>query len=191
MIHQHRRSKQMVHRDVEKTLYLRRMRVDNQSPVSPRRGQQIGHQLRRNRSSRLILAILPRVPVIRNHRRDAPRRSAFQRVDHQQQLHQVFVHRPARRLHHKHVAAPHVLLNLDVHLAVGETLQHGLATWHAEEVTNFIGQRLVRRTAENLELLVHPRSRLAFRFFLGRGGSLLLGFLRLFRFRGRHQSGHS
>ncbi len=120
VIHQHRRSEQMIHRDIEKSLQLRRMQIHNQRPVRPRGGQQIGHQLRRNRTARLVLAVLPGIPEVRNHRRDAPRRSALQRIDHQQQLHQVLVHRTARRLHHEHIGAAHVLLNLDVTLAVAK-----------------------------------------------------------------------
>ena len=56
-----------------------------------------------------------------------------------------------------------------------------LPTLHAEKLANFVGQRLVRRAAENLELLVHARTRLAFRLLLGHGRGLLFGFLRFFR----------
>jgi len=87
VIHQHRRSKQMVHRNIEKTLQLRRMQIHNQRPVRACGGQQIGHQLRRNRAARLVLAVLPGIAEVRNHRRDAPRRRPLQRVNHQQQFH--------------------------------------------------------------------------------------------------------
>ena len=51
----------------------------------------------------------------------------LQRVDHHQQLHQVVVRRRARRLHDEHVPAAHVLLDLDLHLAVGEAADVGAA----------------------------------------------------------------
>ena len=50
VIHQHRRREQMIHRDIEKSLQLRRMQIHNQRPIRARGGQQIGHQLRRNRA---------------------------------------------------------------------------------------------------------------------------------------------
>jgi hypothetical protein len=80
----------------------------------------------------------------------------------------MLVHRTARRLHHKDISPAHILLNLDVHLAVAETRHQGLPARHAEKIANLIGQRLVRRAAKNLELLVHPRARLALRFFEAR-----------------------
>ena len=43
------------------------------------------------------------------------RRRALERVDHDQQLHQVVVRRRARRLDHEAVAAAHVLGDLDLH----------------------------------------------------------------------------
>src|SRR5574337_2178270 len=64
--------------------------------------------------------VLARVAEIRNHRADALGRSALERIDHDQQLHQVVIGRRAGRLHHEHVARAHVLLDLDVDLAVRE-----------------------------------------------------------------------
>ena len=129
----------MIHRDIKKSLQLRRMQVHNQRPVRARRGQQIGHQLRRNRTARLVFSVLPRVTKIRHHRRDAPRRRPLQRVDHQQQLHQMLVHRTARRLNHEDIAAAHVLLNLNVTLAVAKPNHLRLPALHPEKVADFIG----------------------------------------------------
>ena len=112
----------MVHRDVEKALDLRRVQIDNQRPIGARRGQQIGHQLRRNRNPRLVFAVLPGITEVRNHHRDAACRSALQRINQQQQLHQVHIHRIAGGLHHEDIGAAHVLLDLHIRLAVGEAL---------------------------------------------------------------------
>jgi hypothetical protein len=88
MIHQDRRREQVIDRDVEKALQLRGMQIDDQRAVRARCGQQISHQLRGNRNPRFVLSILPSVTKIGNHRGNPPSRSPFQRVDHQQQLHQ-------------------------------------------------------------------------------------------------------
>ena len=56
---------------------------------APGRAQQVRHQLGRDRHARLVLPVLPRVAVVRNHRRDARRRRAAERVDHHAQLDQV------------------------------------------------------------------------------------------------------
>ena len=59
---------------------------------------QVGHQLGADRHARRDLAILAGVPVVRHHRRDPARRRALQRVEHQQELHQVVVAGGRRRL---------------------------------------------------------------------------------------------
>ena len=63
------------------------MQVHRQHAVRAGRAEQVRHQLGRDRHARLVLAILPRVAVVRNHRRDARRRRAAERVDHHAQLH--------------------------------------------------------------------------------------------------------
>ena len=167
IIHQHRRREQVVHRNIKKSLQLRRVQIDNQRPIRARRGQQIGHQLRRNRHSRLVFAILPRIAVIRNHRRDPPRRRPLQRVHHQQQLHQMHVHRMASGLHHEHVRAAHVLLNLHVRFAIFKARHQRLPARQAKKIADLVAERLVGGSAEDLESVVDPGAlRLAFRFLV-------------------------
>ena len=187
VIDQHRRREQVIDRNIEKALQLRRMQIHNQRPMRTSGRQQIGHQLRRNRAARLVLAILPGVPEVRNHRCDTPRRSALERIDHQQQLHQMLVHRTAGRLHHENIRAAHVLLNLNVTLAVPKADYLCLPALHPKEVTDLISQRLVRRTAEDLELLVGSRTLLPLELFIGHRRALLLNGL----VGRRHQSSHS
>ena len=86
---------------------------------APGHGDQVGHQLGRDRHARLVLAVLPGVAEVRDHRRDPARRGALGRVQHDQQLHQV-VRRGRRRLHDEDVAAADVLVDLDRDLPVLE-----------------------------------------------------------------------
>ena len=74
-----------------------------------------------SRGSRLL--VLARVAVPGRHGDDAVRRGALGRVDHQQQLHQVPVHRRVRRLDDEDVRAADRLQVAAVDLAVGEGLQ--------------------------------------------------------------------
>src|SRR3546814_6517209 len=82
--------------------------------------------LGRDRRARPGLPVLPGIAEIGNDRRDAAGRSAAQRVDRNQQLHQVVVRRIAGRLDDEDVLAAHVLENLDEHLNVGEAADRGM-----------------------------------------------------------------
>jgi len=94
--------------------------VERQHAIDSGRLEQVGDQLRRDRDPRLDLAVLARVAIVGQDRRDAAGRGALQRVDHDEQLHERVVHGRARRLDHEHVRAADVLVDLHVHLAVRE-----------------------------------------------------------------------
>ena len=100
-------------------------------------------------------AVLPRVAVVRDHRGDALGRGAPERVEHQQQLHQVVVHRRAGRLDDEHIAAAHVVGDLDHHLAVAEAAHVGAAEGHLQDLADLGGQRPVRVAGEYLDLVSH------------------------------------
>ena len=155
---------------LKEPLNLRRMQIHKQRPVGSRRGQQIGHQLGRDRHPRPIFAVLPGITVIRHHYRDSPGRCALQRVNHDQQFHQVLIHRKTSRLHDKNIHAADVLEQLKVNLSVGKTLQLALAQLHPDMGTNILGQFAVGRTGEDLEPLVFAQTpgTLALRFHLAR-----------------------
>ncbi len=90
----------------------------------------------------------------------------------------MFIHREARGLDDKHVGAAHVFHHLDVNFAVREARDRGLAALHAQKSADLVGQGLIRRAAEDLELLVRARP---LRFMLALGLHLLLFLLRFFR----------
>ena len=153
---------------LKKPLNLRRVQVHKQRPMRPCRSHQIRHQLRRNRHAWPILAVLPRISVIRNHHRDPSRRRPLQRIDHDQQLHQVLVHRPAGGLHDENIRSAHVLQQLEVNLAIGEARHPGLTQRHADVLADILRQRAIGCAGENLETPVliryarTPRLRLRF-----------------------------
>ena len=61
-------------------------------------------------------------------------------------------------LQHENVGAAHVFQDLHVVLAVGKTRDLRLPTRDAEERADLVGERLVRRPAEDLELVVVARA---------------------------------
>src|SRR5947199_10686731 len=106
--------------------------------------------------------------MIRNHRRDTPGGGPFEGINHQQQFHQVLVHRAAGRLHSEDVSAAHILLNLYISFAIAKARNHSLAASQTKKSADLIAQRLVRGTAEDLELIIYASAmRLAPRFLAG------------------------
>ena len=132
----HRRGEQVIDRQVEEALDLRLVQVHRQHAVDARRGQHVGDELRGDRHARLVLAILARVAVIRNHRGDARRRRSTERVRHDHQLHQVRIDRRAGRLDDEDVGAADVLVDLKRDFGVGKPAQAGLSEFHPEELGN-------------------------------------------------------
>src|SRR3954464_8610236 len=131
----------MIDRNVKKSLQLRRVQIHDQGSIGARCRKQISHELRRYRYPRLVLAVLPGISKVRNYRGDAPGRGPLERIDHQQQLHQVLVHRMAGGLEHEYIRPSNVLLNLNVGLAVAEASDQRLASRQSEEGADFIAQR--------------------------------------------------
>ncbi len=150
-----RRREQVVHRDVEEALDLRLVQVHRQHAVRAGGAQDVRHELGRDRDARLVLAVLARVAVIRNHRRDARRGRAPERVDHHQQFHDVLVDGRAGRLHDEHVGAADVLLDLEGDFGVGEPAKFRLPHLDPEHVGDAAGQFRMCAARENL----HVRAR--------------------------------
>ena len=151
VLEQHRRRVKVVHRDVEEPLDLSRVKVHRQQPGDARRGQEVGHELRRDRGPREDLPVLPRVSVIREHRRHPLRRGALEAVHQDQQLHQVVVHRGTRGLDHENIHAADVVPDLDVHLAVAEPLDDRGPQRDAEVRADLLRKIRVRVPGENLQ----------------------------------------
>ena len=156
----HRRGKQIVGRDIEEALDLPGMQIERQHAVGAGMGDEIGDELGRDRGARSGFAILPRVTVVRNDRGDPPRRRAPQRVDDDQQFHQVIVGGIRGRLDHEDVRAAHVLQDFDEDFHVGKAPDHGFGHRRADVITDRLGQRRIGIAGDELDgsvLARHPQ----------------------------------
>ncbi len=126
------------------------MQVDGEHPVHAGARQHVRDQLGGDRDARRARAtILPRVAEVRHHRGDAAGRRAAAGVHHHQQFHQVVVGRRARGLHDEHVAAAHVLHQLDRHLAVAEAADVRAPQRHLQVTGDVEGQLRIRVAREH------------------------------------------
>ena len=89
--------------------------------------------------------------------RSALARSAA--VDHDQQLHDVLVHRRAGRLNEKHVAAADVFVDLAGDFAVGKLAERDVAQRHAEVFGDPLRQGRIGGAAEDFEVVHGGRCR--------------------------------
>jgi hypothetical protein len=130
---QHRRSVDVVDRDIEEALDLVSVQIHGQHAGHADSLQQVGHHFGRDRyAGGARPPVLARIAEIRNHRADPLGRGALERVDHDQQFHQVFVGRRAGGLHHEDVPRPHVGADLDGHFSVGKAAYVGRAQRNAQ-----------------------------------------------------------
>jgi hypothetical protein len=92
-----------------------------------------------------------RGPVFRSWRGgDAAGRSAAQRVDRDQQLHQIVIGRERGRLDQEDIFAAHILQDFDKHFEIGEALDLGIGQRQAQLGGNRFGEGLVGISGEKL-----------------------------------------
>ena len=65
---QHRHRRQLIGRDREEALDLRRMQIDREHAIGAGGGEHVGHQAGRDRDARLVFLVASRVGKVRHHR---------------------------------------------------------------------------------------------------------------------------
>src|SRR5690606_22250807 len=106
IVEQHWRAVDVVHGYIKEALDLLRVEVNGQHTIDANAGEHVGHHASADRHpGGTYPAILPRIAKIGNDCRDATCGAAPQRVDHEQQFHQVVIGRCAGGLQYKDVAA--------------------------------------------------------------------------------------
>ena len=137
---------EIIGRDVEEALDLPGMKIERQHAVGAGGGDHVGDELGRDRRARARFAVLPGIAVIGDDRGDPPRRAALQRVERDQQLHQIVVGRIGGRLDHEDILAAHVLVDLDEHFHVGKAPHAGFGQRQVEiaEIASASGRLLLQ-----------------------------------------------
>ena len=149
---------EVVGRDIEEALDLACVQIHRQHPVSARLGDEVRHQLGRNRRARAGFAVLPGIAEIGHHCGDPLGRSAAQRVDADQQFHQIVVGRKAGRLDDEHILAAHVLVDLDEDFLVGKTTHTRIGERDFKIGRNGPGKRQVRIAGHDLHRCESPKA---------------------------------
>ena len=144
---------EVVHGHVEKALDLGRMEVHGEHPVGARPRDQVGDELGGDRHPAGVFAVLAGVAEVGDHGREPVGTGPLEAVDHDEQLHQVFVHRRAGGLHDEHVAAADVLVDLAGDLAVWKPPHRDLAHRQIEVAADVLGERQVGGAAEDFEIV--------------------------------------
>ncbi|MNV51199.1 hypothetical protein D3C71_1432390 [compost metagenome] len=120
------------------------MQIHRQYPVGANGAEHLGGHLGGDRHARgAHAAILARVAEVRHHGGDAVDRGALERIDQDQQLHQVLRTGRAGRLDHEHVLLADVLLDLDLHFTIGEARHQRLARSHPQFLADALRKALV------------------------------------------------
>ena len=141
IVHQNRGGIDVVHRNIEKALDLVGMQIHGQHAVNAGGGEHIGHQLGGNRHAHgTRAAVLAGIAEIGDGCGDAAGGSAFERVGHGEQLHQIIVGGGAGGLQDKHVAAAHVFQKLHGDFAVGKFAYGGAPQGNAKVFDHVLSQ---------------------------------------------------
>lgn len=155
MVGDDRYRREVIDRHAEKTMHLIGMQIHGQYAVGPGGDEHVGHQAARDRNPRLVFFIGARVGVIGNDRRDALRRRAAQRIEGNQQFHDVIVDRRGEGLHHENIALAHVFENLHMQIVVGKARDFDPGKRKAEAVADFAGEGFVGVAGKDFESVFH------------------------------------
>ena len=150
----------IVCRNIEKALNLAGMQVHGQHAVGTRFGDQIGHQLGGNRSTGSRLSVLSGIAEIGKNSGDSLGRCASQRINHDQQFHQIVVRRVARGLNDEHVFAAHIFVYFYENLIVGKAPHACVRKGQAHIFRNAFGQGQVAVTRHQFHVCVPRKSTL-------------------------------
>src|SRR5688572_22107332 len=99
------RAVEMVHRNVEITLYLGGVEVHGDHAVCTCGNEHVGHEFGANGDPWFVFAVLPGIAIVRDHGHHLVSACPFRCVDHQQQFHDIFGWRESALDQEYHVAA--------------------------------------------------------------------------------------
>ena len=119
------------------------MQIKRQHAVRTRLGDQIGDQLGGNRRARAGFAVLTGIAEIRQHRRHPAGRGAAQRIERDQQFHQIVVGRIGGALDDEHILTADVLVDFHEDFHIGKAPHRGLGQRQVERGGDSFCQRTI------------------------------------------------
>mmetsp|Transcript_11131 Transcript_11131/g.26737 ORF Transcript_11131/g.26737 Transcript_11131/m.26737 type:complete len:270 (-) Transcript_11131:519-1328(-) len=105
----------------------------------------------RNGHTGLHFTILTSIAIVGNDNSNAPGTGTTQGRYHEQQFHQIVIHWRARGLHNINVLSSNILLDNDVHFAIGESAHRRPPQTNAQMMCDFHGQRHVAVSRKHLD----------------------------------------
>src|SRR5438309_379954 len=150
---------QVVQRDVEEAPHLPRMEVEGEDAVRSRGGEQVGDQFRGDRLPGLDLPVLTGVAEVWDHRGDARRAGATDRVDDHEKLHEGLARGGAGRLDDEHIFSANALLDPNPDLPVGVSKDVDRPQREIEGGGDAMGEIRIARAAEDPDPRVRHRRR--------------------------------
>ena len=154
VIDQHGHRIQVVDGDLEESLDLRAVQVQGQDPVGAGRFDAIGADPRPDRHPGFVLLVSLGVGEERDHRRHLGGAGPFERVDPEQQFHEIVVDRVLGPLDHVDVAASDVFEHADEDVALAERLRLRLRKVDSQLAADRLPQRPAGAPREYLQLAV-------------------------------------
>ena len=119
------------------------MQINGQHAVSARLGNEVGDQFRGDRRAGAGLPVLARIAEIGQNGSDALGRGAAQRVNHDEQFHQIVVGGMTGRLNDKHVFATDIFVDFDENFIVGKPPDAGIGQRQVHVIGNTLCERQV------------------------------------------------
>ncbi len=154
MVRQNGERGQHVAGDVEKALNLIGVQVERDVSIGTGDADHVSHQAGGDRHAGLILLVGAPVCQVGNDRRDAVGRGPIERIQKDQQLHQVVIDRRRGGLDQKDVLAAYALVQPHKDILVGKRDDIAPRERHAEIFADPLGERRATRAAEQFDRAV-------------------------------------
>ena len=140
---------EMIYRNVEEALDLRRVEIHGKHSVDAGGGEQIGDQLGGDRHAWLVFAVLSGIAEKRHHRGDPLRAGAAGGVHHDQELHQIVISRRTAWLDDENIGAADVFVNFHFRFTIRKRGDVDVGKWLAKAFGNAFGKPAVSGSTDD------------------------------------------
>jgi hypothetical protein len=142
--------------DAEEPLNLVGVQVQRDVPVGPSDADHVGDEAGGDGHPGLVLFIRPRVGQVRDDRRNPVRGCPTQRVQEDEQFHDILVHGRGSGLNQEDVLPANAFVETDEDVLVGEPDDVPPGEGDSQVVADLLGQFRATATAEQFDHAVHP-----------------------------------